>query len=763
MDTLSVLPPVFRYISRMKGYAVVLLVLVASGIQAQVFQTISSPQPMWVGARIQSLGGSNPAIPYDVNAMMINPASVGNVDVMPFTASTQRVLGIIDYLFMNGSVQVESPFSFQGRFKQNVAIGWAYANAVMNKNVSTLYDSGHIQPISEYSSGFDMAYLTGSTDFYDLYGFDKLLVGVGVKGMRSFSGSVSKTGFGIDLGAIGTYGAKEYGFDRVNVGLAIHNFLSTPFFSSQNDALDPSRVESYLPIQLLVGVKADLLDDRLSLLANSSNEGIFFGAEYQIEKNMFFRGSTNFSRLNLGTGIMFEHIVGGLTDTDYGLRLDMNYTQNLYPFDMEPNILMSFSVLGESRPQTPQIINPSYELNTRDKTVRLSGVGPKEMSLSIFNNNSISRTIMTDRYGNWACPKFPLKEGVNKIAVRSYSIDQTSTSLSDPIKVISDSKPPSQSVTIYPEGTEVAIEVEAAEELVDLEGKYQDRILNFIKQDAGWITRVPMGKGFVSGAPFPSKMETVTIQSSDKSGNRTVAEPYAFFVEIETPQDKAVHYREELRVLGKASKMVRSMTLNNNPVYIDSNYEFRAPVKLDPGKNKLTLAIIAGKEKEITYQARVLRLITFPDLTGIKEKREIEFLATLGVMDGDLNGNFYPNKEVTRRYVVRMIAKIKNLRPEKVSQSLFSDVLLGDPDAGYIQAAIQNGFIFAYPDGTFKPDRQLTMAETLFLLSNAGVIDDDQVSVGDRPVSRKELAMYLAYIPRFEVKIERLVDWEKGY
>ena len=39
----------------------------------------------------------------------------------------------------------------------------------------------------------------------------------------------------------------------------------------------------------------------------------------------------------------------------------------------------------------------------------------------------------------------------------------------------------------------------------------------------------------------------------------------------------------------------------------------------------------------------------------------------------------------------------------------------------------------------------------------------EEVEDAERLVTRAELAEFLAYTPRFERKIARLIDWEKGY
>jgi hypothetical protein len=734
-------------------------------------RAIANPQLQMLGARSQSLGGLNPTLFGEINSVMANPASMGSTDVMPVAISSQRLINDFDYFLINTAYEFEVPYSLQGRLKQNVAVGFSYGSLMsygvpitrLDKDSST---GNTIRSDGTGKAGFDVLYLSGSSDFYDLWAFNILSVGAGFKMVRQTIGSDSRAALGLDLGGIGTYQFSDLPIERLHLGLSIHNFLSTNMVWNTQHPVTGETItdEAFLPLQLYLGVRADMLDDQLSLFLHNALEGLTVGAEYWLQSSMALRASTNFRQLNLGTGLLFENVVTGFDERGYGMRLDANYTQNVAPLDGNPNVNFSVSILGESRPKTPQIFSPLKELTTRERDVRLAGLGPKNTTIRIYNNKSISRTVKTDRYGNWQFGRFPIKEGKNLIYVSAYSIEQQAAAFSDPVIVTSDTEPPSLNVKIYPEGKDVVVVVEPSEELVELSAVYQDRNIPFKKNGATWVARGPLPSVFYNNSPIPDAFRSISVSAIDKAGNKSENNLYNFFIALTSPADKTVHYRDEIRAVGSLSKNIRGLLINDVAGYVDAKNNFALSVRLKPGKNliKVVLKPIAGDD--LIYQNRVLRLITFNDLTKqTKEKREIEFLATLGVLDGDPDGNFYPDRPITRRYVARTLVKLKKYELEKGNQAAFSDVRQGDQDAAYIQTAIQNGLLFAFPDGTFRPDQPLNFGEVLRLFNNAGIIDEAESPNDQRGVTRGQWAQYLAYTPRYEQQIERLVDWEKGF
>ena len=93
----------------------------------------------------------------------------------------------------------------------------------------------------------------------------------------------------------------------------------------------------------------------------------------------------------------------------------------------------------------------------------------------------------------------------------------------------------------------------------------------------------------------------------------------------------------------------------------------------------------------------------------------------------------------------------------------FFDVDKNDPLAPYILAGVEEGVMFAFLDGTFRPDQSLTVAQAVSILSNNDIIDASITSADESLLTRSLLADILKDIVQYNERIEFLLDWEKGY
>jgi hypothetical protein len=93
---------------------------------------------------------------------------------------------------------------------------------------------------------------------------------------------------------------------------------------------------------------------------------------------------------------------------------------------------------------------------------------------------------------------------------------------------------------------------------------------------------------------------------------------------------------------------------------------------------------------------------------------QIAALQRLGIMLGDPNGHFRPNAFVTRAEIAVIGVRWTNAVPEAVDPpvAVYSDVN-GHWAAQAISLARSAGWMLGYPDGTFRPDKPLTRAETV--------------------------------------------------
>jgi N-acetylmuramoyl-L-alanine amidase len=111
--------------------------------------------------------------------------------------------------------------------------------------------------------------------------------------------------------------------------------------------------------------------------------------------------------------------------------------------------------------------------------------------------------------------------------------------------------------------------------------------------------------------------------------------------------------------------------------------------------------------------------MSFSDVpTTHSAKQEIEYLSTRGIINGTLNGEFLPNKEVTRAQAAAMIGRALQFNGEKRSTS-FKDVSSNHFASGYIFEASKKGIISGYKNDTFQPNKSITRGEMALMLNRA--------------------------------------------
>ncbi|MCD1147563.1 S-layer homology domain-containing protein, partial [Peptoniphilus sp. KCTC 25270] len=105
----------------------------------------------------------------------------------------------------------------------------------------------------------------------------------------------------------------------------------------------------------------------------------------------------------------------------------------------------------------------------------------------------------------------------------------------------------------------------------------------------------------------------------------------------------------------------------------------------------------------------------------------INAVVSKGLMQGYPDGSFHPNAQITRAEFAQMI---KNIDKANNAEAPFADVQGHWAEAAIDQAS-GNGRINGYPDGTFKPNNNITRAEAAKVLNslfdrmvrNRGLVD----------------------------------------
>ena len=92
----------------------------------------------------------------------------------------------------------------------------------------------------------------------------------------------------------------------------------------------------------------------------------------------------------------------------------------------------------------------------------------------------------------------------------------------------------------------------------------------------------------------------------------------------------------------------------------------------------------------------------------------ISTMSALGIITGYPDGTFKPNKPITRAEFAAIAARFDETQSGK--SATFSDVI-GHWAAKEIGIAYYNEWIKGYPDGTFKPDQNITRAEAMTMIN----------------------------------------------
>ena len=91
----------------------------------------------------------------------------------------------------------------------------------------------------------------------------------------------------------------------------------------------------------------------------------------------------------------------------------------------------------------------------------------------------------------------------------------------------------------------------------------------------------------------------------------------------------------------------------------------------------------------------------------------VSTLSNAGIISGYPDGTFRPNAPITRAEMAKVIALFAKLDK---SEDRFNDIA-GHWAEAYIKLAAGNGWIAGYPDGSFKPQQNITRAETMTMIN----------------------------------------------
>lgn len=134
---------------------------------------------------------------------------------------------------------------------------------------------------------------------------------------------------------------------------------------------------------------------------------------------------------------------------------------------------------------------------------------------------------------------------------------------------------------------------------------------------------------------------------------------------------------------------------------------------------KKTLAAFTATAVAISAVAPIASAATFKDLNEDNPHFDaIQTLKERGVISGFEDGTFRPYATITRGQAAKILANILNLDTSLKVQK-FKDVSSNHEYAGAINALVEKGIIQGYPDGTFKPNQNLTRGQMAKIIVKA--------------------------------------------
>lgn len=125
----------------------------------------------------------------------------------------------------------------------------------------------------------------------------------------------------------------------------------------------------------------------------------------------------------------------------------------------------------------------------------------------------------------------------------------------------------------------------------------------------------------------------------------------------------------------------------------------------------------------------------FPDVDESAPYAEAaEYLNDIGIMQGDAQGNFNPDKTVTRAQMAAIICRMLGETDDlSTDGNRFTDVPETYWANGYIVKAAELGIIGGYQDGSFKPGNEVIYEQALTMVVRAMNLEEVALASGGYP------------------------------
>jgi hypothetical protein len=199
-------------------------------------------------------------------------------------------------------------------------------------------------------------------------------------------------------------------------------------------------------------------------------------------------------------------------------------------------------------------------------------------------------------------------------------------------------------------------------------------------------------------------------------------------ITLTEPKDKQVIYEDQVPVKGKVEliegdegKPTGPISLKVNgadiAVAADGSFVASAPVNTY-GKKLVQVQASDNAGTTAMLESRLVRLNSFADVPeGYWAKSPIENNATVGLVQGYPDGNFKPERALSRAELATLLVRAKGIKlPDGRARQVFKDVKPDFWAAKYIDIAQREGLVKGYPDKSFRPNNKINKAEGIALM-----------------------------------------------
>ncbi len=132
-------------------------------------------------------------------------------------------------------------------------------------------------------------------------------------------------------------------------------------------------------------------------------------------------------------------------------------------------------------------------------------------------------------------------------------------------------------------------------------------------------------------------------------------------ITLESPMDKTLTYSTEAEVKGSVNDLnkIKSLLVNGSDLRFSPKGVFYATAPLKAGKNKISInGLDRFKTVVTTEDARMLRLASYPDvMEGSWAQKQISFISMLNIVTGYPDGTFRPEGNITRAEMAALLMR----------------------------------------------------------------------------------------------------------